>query len=233
MNLALADLSLFAHEFQKDFVSVTTLLLNDVDVLPNGFVRRALTPLPQSFALAPTGFRRVRIALRAHAAMDFNPTAARIDRGLFVTDEFPNGYFHWICDVLPRLEALAAAEEKELSTRILIVPAMADSSYVLPSLEPFGIAAPHVLGMHDRASCASLFAVPAVAPTGNYRPRLMEALRERFRRHFGAGTAKRRIFISRSEAAKRRIANEDEIFRCSCVMVSKGCTSKACLSPTR
>ena len=51
--------------------------------------------------------------------------------------------------------------------------------------------------------------MPLISPTGNFRPQLMENLRNRFNITYQG--KKNRIYISRSKAQKRRLINEDEI----------------------
>lgn len=113
--------------------------------------------------------------------------------------------------MLPRLEVLDAAAPREMRERTLVVPAMADFPYVRASLAPYGIDSPRVLGAKESVRCSNLLVVPGAAPTGNYRPALMRAMRDRFRRYFEAGTPERRLFISRAQAPRRRIANEGEL----------------------
>jgi capsular polysaccharide biosynthesis protein len=113
-----------------------------------------------------------------------------------------------VCDVLPRLEAL---DGKVLHERTLIVPAMANLGYVTESLEPYGLTDRRLFSWTDRVMCRDLLAVSPAAPTGNYRPSLMTALRHRMRSHFAPVTAVRRMYISRSASRVRRIVNEEEI----------------------
>ena len=210
-NLDPADEALFAHEYERDLDAVEAHRLSDVRVLPNGFLARKLRPLPESFVLAPAGLRRAKVAVRALQYGAFAARGPAEECALFATDEFSNGFFHWIGDVLPRLEALATTAPAELAERRLVVPAMADFPYVAPSLAPYGIESPRFLGRNESARCAELLVLPPVAPTGNYRPALMRSLRERFRAHFGAGKPARRLFISRAEAPWRRVTNETEL----------------------
>jgi capsular polysaccharide biosynthesis protein len=210
-NLLGADNGLFDREYVKDFDAVSASMFSHVQILANGFLVGSGSPLPQSFTIPPSGFRKLKIAARTLQHRVLSSCTTRVKQGLFVTDEFSNGFFHWICDVLPRIEALSAAEPQELAGRTLIVPAMADCPYLLPSLQPFPIGAPHILKWRERAACDDLLIVPSIAPTGNYRPSLMRALRERFRDHFGVPAGSRRIYVSREGAARRRIANEKEI----------------------
>jgi capsular polysaccharide biosynthesis protein len=50
-----------------------------------------------------------------------------------------------------------------------------------------------------------------VAPTGNYRPAVMNGLRERFRRRFKSSGQGSRIYASRALARLRRIENETDV----------------------
>ena len=61
--------------------------------------------LPQSFTSIPQGVPAIKRWVRMIAYQAVARETKDVDRALFATDEFSNGYFHWICDVLPRLEA--------------------------------------------------------------------------------------------------------------------------------
>ncbi len=210
-NLDASDNLLFAHEYARDLCAVETEQLSRVAVLSNGTIVRGLKLLAQSFACPPTGLRRLKVVARALQQSLVFPHAIHVSRGLFATDEYSNGFFHWICDVLPRIEALNAAVAPELVTRTLVVPSMADFPYVLPSLSLFKIGELKILRRRECAVCRDLLVLPAVAPTGNYRPTLMRSLRERFTASFGKTGGSRKIFVSRAAAPKRKIINEQEI----------------------
>jgi capsular polysaccharide biosynthesis protein len=208
VNLATGDESLFQHEYVRVLPAVRTSVLYDITVLPNGFLLAGTHLLSESFGGKPGGM----YALRLKASLVKNALRARrgaaIENALFITDEFSNGFFHWVCDVLPRLEAIDSAELRE---RTLLVPAMADYPYVKESLEAYGKLHIHCMAKSEKARCREILAVSAAAPTGNYRPALMASLRDRFRGHFGVDAGDRKIYISRAVAARRRVANEKDL----------------------
>jgi capsular polysaccharide biosynthesis protein len=210
-NLLFAERGLFEHEYAKDFGAVFGTIVAGVQVLPNGILTGSFSLLSETWAIPPRGLRKMKVAARAIQGRVFSSRVTNVARGLFVTDEFSNGFFHWICDVLPRLEALSQAGREELAAMTLIVPAMAYFPYVLPSLQPFTMQMPRILQWHERVFCEELLIIPPVAPTGNYRPSLMRLLRMRFRRHFAVTSRSKRVYISRRDSAKRNIANEAEI----------------------
>ena len=206
-NLRAGDDGLFVHEYQRRIEAAVVWDTYRVIALPNGFLLKQGRILREGFSAPPRTVRVLKAGLRAAQHL-LSTRAIRVDRGLWITDEYSNGYFHWVCDVLPRLEALGT---QGCSGRTLVIPAMADQGYVEESLEPYGLGQVQVLSWRDRAFCRQLRLVGAVAPTGNYRPELMRALRERMRSHFGVEGGSRRIYISRAGASFRRIANETEI----------------------
>lgn len=206
-NLKGGEEALFMHEYTREIPPTDLLVVQDTEVLPNGFVLANGGLLPESFLSAPRGLRALKAALRIQQYHAF-ARKLLVQRALLLTDEFSNGFFHWVGDVLPRLEALGPAETKG---RTLLVPAMADFGYTRQSLEPYGLQDVHFLTWSERAVCRDLLIVAPVAPTGNYRPLVMSALRDRMRRHFGAAPSGRRLYISRADSARRRIANESEM----------------------
>ncbi len=205
------DQALFAHEYLREIDEARACRLEGVDMLPNGYLIAGSKILPETFAVPRHGKGMLKAQLRAAEQGIRSRHVALIDHGLAITDEFSNGFFHWICDDLPRLEALELAMPGERS-RVLVVPAMADFPYVLQSLAAYALGGVHVLRPHERARFSELLVLSQVAPTGNYRPALMRAVRARFRARAGVSAPMRRLFISRAGAPKRRIANEAELY---------------------
>lgn len=210
-NLLPGDEPLFSHEYTKQFGETQAWQLADVSVSASGYIARRLLPLPQSFSSVPRGMRRSLVLARAlRQGLFWRSTPFELP-GLCVTDEFSNGFFHWICDVLPRLEALSEVSPKELASRQVLVPEMANFPYVRPSLAAYRLRGIREIVGRERVRCADLLVVPALAPTGNYRIRHIVALRERMRAFFETPRLLRRVYISRAHAPRRRVVNEKEI----------------------
>ncbi|MGA2642463.1 MAG: glycosyltransferase family 61 protein [Spirochaetia bacterium] len=206
-NLKAGEESLFSHEHSRKIPPTDLIDAQDAEVLPNGFVRVGGRLLPQVFLGMPRGVRALKAWLRIRQ-YHLRARKVGVERALFITDDWSNGFFHWIGEVLPRLEALGSSEAE---ARTLLVPAMADFDYARQSLEPYSLGDIRFLSWSERASCRDLLVVPPLAPTGNYRPAVMSALRDRMRRWFGASQGGRRLYISRVGSAARRIANESEM----------------------
>ena len=217
-NIAEDDFSLFAHESSCHLGPVVQRTLQGVQVFPNAFVASGFSLLPHSagFSVPRKGlFRHAKDGARLAAFRLGIRKPAVIDHALMPVDEHANGYFHWLCDSLPRLELLAHCGYP-LSDTTIIVPHMAVFPYVLPSLEPFQAASIHCGSREEYWRVRHLDLVSPLAPTGNYRPWVMQKLRSRMVAWYGSssvqpqgeGGGPLRIFISRAKALRRKILGE-------------------------
>ena len=163
-NIIEPEQRLFLSEYEKTFGEIRTEVLEEISVLGNGFLVRNLQTLSPSFAVSPSGLRRAKVAARTVQARLAATRVTEVDRGLFLTDEFSNGFFHWVCDVLPKLELLRVASVEELAARTLVVRD-GDFPYVRPSLEPYHLKGLEVLGRCERVRCGNLLVVPPL-PNG-------------------------------------------------------------------
>jgi len=129
---------------------------------------------------------------------------------MICVDEFSSTYFHWLCDVLPRLELLT---ETEFKNELFLFPPMETLIAFRESLAPYEIQRMHFMKLDEKFKAQKVFSVTPVAPTGNYRPEIMQAIRKRFLTYFAADIKpkRRKIWVSRQRAPKRFIVNEADL----------------------
>jgi len=190
------DAGLFAAERERTFPPVSTRLVKG-EFHPDGW----------STDLGGWKGEVKRWLVRAATRRElFVPTLGR--SALVATDRLSNGYFHWVTETLPRLWWL----RDELSRFELLLPFFAQRfPYMAESLAVFPELTFRVLDPQVRWRVTEATLVPATAPGGNYRPQLLRGMAETWRQRSGAGPAHRKLYISRSKAARRRIANEAEV----------------------
>ena len=172
LNLVPADEGLFSHEYRKEIPGSAAEIMENVTMLSNGILLRNFHVLKQSFAAQKTSIPKYLRAARA-VAKAAPSLRSHEQRALVATDEFSNGFFHWMCDVLPRLEALTLLDP-ELKSRVLVVPSVANSPYVPQTLAGYETGGVRILKDRETVHCHDLMVVPPAAPTGNYRPDLMQ-----------------------------------------------------------
>lgn len=137
------------------------------------------------------------------------------DNVLFITNSNSRNFFHWFLDVLQKVERIEGVLSKELNHEFLVLlPSNHCANFMYESLSAFDVNV-RWLRKNELAIVRNLIVVPDVATTGNYRIDTVVAMRERLRMHFGniyENSARfSRVYITRKNAEKRRIINEDEI----------------------
>lgn len=122
------------------------------------------------------------------------------------------GYYHWICDVLPRVQSALA--DLPPATRFIVPDAM--SGPERESLVAVGVPVESCITFRGKRPwrVEKLMHVPPVAMTGDHTRESLEKLQHSVFQHFGldgAGERSRRIYISRKQGAERSILNEADL----------------------
>jgi len=191
-----ADAELFSAEVTRAFEPVVSKVASGT-FYPVGWYEDFVGPRGHA--------RRMlyRLTTRARA---WQATPGR--RPLIATDGFSNGFFHWITETLPRLEAIRG----DLAHYELVLPVFARRfAYMTQSLEAYPELRWSLLEVGQRWRVRDAEVLPIPAPTGNYRPALIRAVRTTWRERVGDPKPHRALYISRARAARRRIVNEDEL----------------------
>ena len=212
LNLNSADQNLFSHELEKVIPATTLLELANVKISADGILFFGNQILPESFAF-PANIKqwKRRSVLKFFAKNSFLRRARAVDHDvLWVTDDWSNGYFHWITDVLSRLFVM----RPRLNELTLLLPADYQSlGFVHASLKPFGVKV-EFIGKDEVVKCRRLWLPTHTAPSGHYNEAIIGGVRDLLRKAYGdlsETPAAERIYISRTRAPKRRIANESEL----------------------
>ena len=214
-NLSSSDIHLFPPGMNYTVPQQKVLVFEDAEVVGRGPIRHRGEYVMESFVVPSHYDRwlRKRGHWRAAAERLVSPVKRFDDRAIWITDNWSCGYFHWICDALPRLEL--ALQHYSASDATLILPyKYRKSRYFLQSLKAFGMTKVRFLKRFERLCCRELVIPQHTVMTGNHDPELVKRIRDRFRNHVGATNSHqqgKRIYISREVAKYRRIANEDEV----------------------
>lgn len=203
------DQPLFEHELSRQLPPVELEVIEGVRCsgLPALFKRGRM--LAHSGIRAPADrfslATRLKLAARAYA---HRPPGRLTGPAVWVIDEWSHGYFHWLTDALPRLLALG----DDARGRTLLLPARYRGlEYVTGSLTRLGMEDVVYIEPGEHVLAETLLVPSHTGPTGNPRADLVRLLRARLleaRPDNSAGTTGEHIYISRSAAGRRRVANE-------------------------
>ncbi len=128
-------------------------------------------------------------------------------------DYWSMGYFHWLCDFLPRL----ALVQEHLQKAVLLLPQNHDYPYVRESLHALGIHQVLWFSNGEYVQCHKALVPGHTAISGNIRPGLMKTLRKQlidfYKPQQNNPAYPQKIYVSRSKAKGRFIRNEAEVIQ--------------------
>lgn len=205
VNLAPEDQGLFSHENLYQAPDAYWFELENARVLGRDILARPLN-LFRHFTRVQGQPMRLKEIVRTHFWWNIRSPKV-VPQAIWATDNWSFGYFHWILDVLPRLQLLGPwASEIPL----LVPSRFKDLRFVSETLDLFGQA----YMFHDPREPVlvnRLFVTSHTSLTGNYNPEILQQVRNRLFTSAKSSSQGRRIFISRSRAAKRTIVNEGDL----------------------
>lgn len=215
-NLKKEDKHLFSTEFKKSFPSIYLKSHGSAYILSNGavFNRRLKKELYFCENIPLHGNTKLKSFTKFYfdslSSLFRSRNVKPVDKALFLTNIYSDNFFHWWGDVLQKLEAISLKNPAELAGAKIAVPATCNSELARFTLNKYNI--PYLLMERgDMIKAHQLIQVPLMAPTGNFRPGLMQNMAHRFRNVSSETPKQRRIFISRKFANYRTVVNEDEL----------------------
>lgn len=215
LNFNPKDTAVFDHELERVIPPTTLLEFNDVRVSSDGFLFQHYRILPESFAFpANMELWRSRSVLKFFVENYVLRRSREVDSDiLWITDDWSNGYFHWLTDVLTRLYVM----RDRLDEFLLLLPwDYAARDFVQSSLRCFGLKNVEFIGRTEVARCRKLFLPTHTAPSGHYNEEIIRGVRRLLlQKASDAGSPGKgeRIYISRGRARKRRILNEEAVLK--------------------
>jgi capsular polysaccharide biosynthesis protein len=213
VNLKPEHLSMFDQELEQVIPSSQLLIMRDVFASSEGLLFKSGRILPESFA-APFQLdswkTRSRVKFLANNYL-FKGTRTLERGGVWIVDNWSQGYYHWLADTLPRLFSI----RDRMSNLTLLVPErLRKLEFVTASLRAFNLPSVEFIGAHERVSCPRLIVPMHTAPSGHHNDEVIQGIRSLMVDFYGEramSTANNRIYISRRLAPKRKIINESEV----------------------
>lgn len=211
-NFRQDDRWLFINEIEKEIPRIVIRKLKWVKLSPEGLLFFRNRILPDSFAFSP-GFKKwkKRTLFKSYIHNYLLRKTRRVEFPvLWVTDVWSGGYFHWLCDALPRLVAAFHCVEKAF----LVLPReLKGLPFVRESLKLLNVQNVEYIGPDEVLLCSTLLLPSHTAISGDFNEPIVKQLHNMLRPNedLGSGQGAERLYVSRARAIKRRISNEAEI----------------------
>ena len=130
--------------------------------------------------------------------------------GFVCFDYWSDGYFHWLCEALPRI--IAIERHLNLANAVLLLPSKYANSFHKETLNVFPDIKIDWISENEMVKCSTLFVPARLAPSGSNNPEFMRLLQKKIFLHFGNEQSPfRNIYVSRKKAKRRMIQNEEEV----------------------
>ena len=209
------DEILFKREFIKNLPNIFPILKKNSYIPPCGRLLNGLSFNLFQFSnkLGVKGF--IKLYLKFFLFLTRTRKITRLDNILYVTTSNSQNFFHWFLDVLQKLEFIDQSRDQILNFKYkIIIPNGYNNSYSKKSLEAFDLNFYYQEKNEIIISEQSIL-LPNIAPTGNYRKNQVLKLSQRMKNHWTKNITNnlnnKRIYISRKNAQRRKLKNEDEI----------------------
>ncbi|PCJ83784.1 MAG: hypothetical protein COA52_18365 [Hyphomicrobiales bacterium] len=209
VNLKKHDIHLFADALEYTNAPSELHLLNNIKILPKGWLYKRSTLLKESFTSLkyPSHRKRFR-GMRKLFYKGMFPR--RIKEGVWITDNWSYNYFHWCADALPRLY-LASLKKPRL--QLLLPNYLEGKGFITESLLAFGAKEPIFVSKFGSLLVSKLYFPSIASETGHFNEPVIREVANKISRHFAEEVIPtRRIYISRNKALMRHIENEEQIF---------------------
>ncbi len=199
-NLKSEDLKLFAHEFSKNINETTLQVLYNSYILKDTIFNLRKFHFYLSYSHLH-GLPKKSLLKRFLMLFSFG---VKIDKAVWIIDNWSEGYFHWLTDALPRL----IAAEKFTQNSVVVLPEeFRKQEYIHESLRLLNY---KVYFFNKKILVKKLILPSHTASTGNYNKEIVNILRDKILKN-NKKLPQRNIFISRDKAHKRKITNEIEV----------------------
>ena len=203
INLKKEDISLFQHEFKVLIRETHLRKLSNVYIFADLIFDIKKIRTFFSYCHIPKSKKIKSIIKRIPSLIR---TSQKIENGIWIIDNWSDGYYHWLTDALPRL---IAAESFYTDFPVILPSKYSTIEYVTSSLEQLN----RKVIFYNPAQYVKIkeLLLPShTALTGNYNKKIINNLRDRFQIKY-QNIAKRRIYLSREKASIRKIKNEYEV----------------------
>ena len=208
------DVKIFINEAIKIIPGCHAKIVKNVNIVDNSLFEIFKHQNFSSYSNSGTVGRKDTF-LRSLKCFQILKPAKKIPRAIWATDYLSAGYFHWLTDVLTRLELI---NQYWNQYPVLLPEQFKSISYITDSLDILGVTYAYI-PESGRCQIHELLLTSYTAPTGNYNNELLNNLAMRFRKWALKNSLsssnkyqkKRRIYISREFTYRRKILNEAEI----------------------
>jgi hypothetical protein len=212
VNIGLPKPSIFFSQVNLNFEEVSLFEYSNVNVSPEGIVFKH-GQLDQDLLIYPKHKKTYNIKYLLGSYIKRSKKRLPNDNTyLLCFDYWSNSIFHWMCDVLPRIEAV----KEKAKDCVLLLPKNYEYPYIHDTLKAFSFKAIYYIDVKTYVHCEKLIVPNHIATSGRIRPDNFNSLRNTlltyFKPQFSGKHNYPHIYVSRNKAKYRKVLNENELY---------------------
>jgi len=215
VTIDLNDEYLFKHEYKKNLSAVFPIIRKKIYLSLCGKLVSGLKINSFQFSKKLSLSELIKMYLKYFFFLTKIRKVKKINKIIFITNSNSHNFFHWFLDVFQKLELINQNKEFILKNDIkIVIPHIYSDYYVKKSLEVYDLDF-YLQKKNELILMKESIFIPNLAPTGNYRKKLVLKLSDRLRNYWidkiNYNKNFERIYVTRKNSYKRKLLNEDKI----------------------
>lgn len=206
------DRKLFAKEIKKKIPNSYIYFLNNIQITSNGFIRNFYYFIITDF-LKFTSLSRFKLLKKIYLILVYikniffckKVKLNNLKNAIFIHDRHSKNYFHWICDILPKI----CINKKFIKKSDLFILPNFKTNFQKESLKLMGVKNIYQLQDRSYVKIENLKYISELYPSGNPSPDIFIKMRNKILTNFRFKCKHRKIYISRKKSSRRRLINEN------------------------
>jgi capsular polysaccharide biosynthesis protein len=206
-NYNTKDEFLFFNEIERELPTLYSKSYKNICINADRYLWKNFSLLEESF------FRRERIRKNKLSNFkfllkSFPKKKTVIQEGLWLIDNWSQGYFHWFGDVLQKYYAL-----KKRNIKLILPASYAKIDFIISSSKALKIEI-EFIQENNILKCKNLTIVPTTFISGNFYLEPIKRLRRALIKSQINSYNHNRVYVTRKNARFRKIKNENDLIKC-------------------
>lgn len=210
-NVTPADTELFDKAIQVKITETKLFSYTNANVSPEGIVFKGLNLDKQLLIYPKHTDTYNKLYLLSSLVKRKKISLSKNENYLLIFDYWSNSIFHWMCDALPRLQAV----KEQAKNCIVLLPENFEYPYIHESLKAFQLKGVYKMPVNTYVMCPRLLSPEQITVSGEIRPDnfigLRKTILDYYTPFFKEKYTSPNIYISRSRAKYRKVLNEEDV----------------------
>ena len=204
INYSVGDKYLFSNELNRKLPKLYSFHYKNVCINSNQYLWKFLKLLEVSF-FRRDNRRKEKVSNFKFLLKSLFKKKRKIEKGLWLIDNWSHGYFHWFGDVIQKYYAL-----NNYNAKLILPYSYSKIDFIIESSNFLNIDLEFVFE-NEVLKCKKLTIVPTTFISGNFYNDIMLKIQSKFSNTITSNKANKILYLSREMSGRRKVINDAEI----------------------